>query len=246
VSAGLPEGRATHPPERLPRPGGGEMFDRIAPRYDLLNRLMSLGLDQRWRRAAVEALAPRPGGRVLDLATGTADMAILAARRWPGIEVDALDPSREMLLRGRRKVARRGLDERVRLSVGDAARLPFANGAFDATMIAFGIRNVSDRAGALCEMSRVTRATGRVVILELTEPRDGLVSPLSRFYVHHVVPTLGALLSGDREYRYLQRSIESFPAPSEFAALMSGAGLGTIEVRPLSFGACHLFVGRPG
>jgi demethylmenaquinone methyltransferase/2-methoxy-6-polyprenyl-1,4-benzoquinol methylase len=225
--------------------GSGAFFDRIAGRYDLLNRVISLGVDQRWRRRAVRALSLPDGGRALDLATGTADLAIRIARSHPGATVVGVDPSVGMLDVGRQKVESRGLTERVSLEVGDARSLPFDDDAFDGTTIAFGIRNVPDRAAALREMARVTRPGGRVVVLELSEPRGGILGPLARFHIHEVVPRLGALLSGAREYHYLQRSIAAFPPPEEFAALCEESGLTVREVVPLTFGVACLYVAEP-
>lgn len=231
--------------ELAPRPGSGAMFDGIAPRYDLLNRLMSLGLDRGWRKKTVRALALPPGGRVLDLATGTADVAITIARTYPGCRVVGVDPSLGMLEVGRRKIADSGLAAQVTLQAGDAQDLEFEGGAFDGVCIAFGIRNVPDRARALAEMARVTRPGGRVAILELSEPRRGLLAPLARFHIRQMVPRLGALLSGSREYRYLQSSIAAFPAPEHFADMMRTAGLDVLAVTPLFFGVCQLYVGTP-
>ena len=229
-----------------PRGGSGEMFDAIAPRYDLLNRLLSLGIDQRWRRLLVERLQLKPGGTVLDLATGTADLAILLARCVPGLHVVGVDPSTEMLRVGTVKIAAAGLADRVRLEVGNAEELSaFAKHSVDAVSMAFGIRNVPDRGRALRELARVTRPGGRIAILELSEPRGGLLGPLARFHVHQVVPWLGALLSGAREYRYLQKSIAAFPPPQEFARLMKESGIVVESVQALTFGVCHLYVGTP-
>jgi demethylmenaquinone methyltransferase / 2-methoxy-6-polyprenyl-1,4-benzoquinol methylase len=225
--------------------GSGEMFDAIARRYDLLNRLISLGLDQRWRRLTVQALALERGARVLDLATGTADLALLIARSESGARVVGIDPSREMLARGREKVERAGLSECVELGEGNAESLPFSNASFDGVCIAFGIRNVPDRPQALREMARVTRSGGRVAILELSEPRGGWLGAPARMYVHGFVPWLGAMLSGAREYRYLARSIAAFPPAAEFAELMRASGLDVLEMRSLNFGACHLYVAEP-
>jgi demethylmenaquinone methyltransferase/2-methoxy-6-polyprenyl-1,4-benzoquinol methylase len=221
------------------------MFDAIAPRYDLLNRLMSLGVDQRWRRKTVAALRTPAGGRILDLATGTADLAIALARHYPTARVDGLDPSAKMLAIGREKLARVGLAERVTLSDGIAESLPFPDRTFDGITIAFGIRNVPDRPTALREMARVTRPGGRIAILELTEPTGGVLGPLARFHVHEVVPRLGALLSGAREYRYLQESIAAFPPADVFAETMRFAGLEVLAVEPLTFGVAHLWVATP-
>ena len=208
-----------------PRGGSGEMFDKIARRYDLLNRLMSFGIDRRWRKKLVEALELRPGGRALDLATGTADVALTIAARHPSASVLGTDPSKGMLEVGQRKIEHAGLGNRVRLALGDAQQIETADDSFDAACISFGIRNVPDRARALREMARVVRPGGRVAILELSEPQGGLLGALARFHVHTLVPRMGALLSGAREYRYLQQSIASFPGAPEFTAIMRGAGL---------------------
>ncbi len=244
MTAAAPRSLDRSPPSRI-RPGSGGMFDRIAGRYDLLNRLLSLGLDRGWRRRAVAALPQTPGARILDLATGTADVALEVLRQNPGATVVGLDPSSKMLDVGAAKVAELGLAERIELRPGRAEDLPFAADSFDGVTIAFGIRNVPHRPRALAEMARVTRAGGRVVILELGEPASGLLAPLARFHVRRLVPRLGAWLSGEREYRYLQTSIADFPTAAEFAGLMAGAGLEVLAVRPLTFGACTLFVAQP-
>lgn len=229
---------------RLPRDGSGEMFDRIARRYDLLNRLTSLGIDQSWRRKTVRSLELNGPSRVLDLATGTADLALLIAKMSPETQVVGLDPSAEMLRVGQNKVAQLK-HSRVSLVQGDAQQLPFEDDSFDGITIAFGIRNVPDRAQALREMSRVCRRQGRVCILELSEPKRGLMASLARFHMHQVVPRLGALLSGAREYRYLPNSIAKFPPAEEFASLMSDSGLKVLKAEPLTFGVCHLYVAEP-
>ena len=227
------------------RLGSGAMFDGIAHRYDLLNRLMSLGLDQRWRKRTAAALELPEGARVLDLATGTADLALVIARRHGDAEVVGVDPSTKMIEVGRQKVARLDLDARIALEIGDAQSLEFADDSFDGVCIAFGIRNVPDRPKALAEMARVTRPGGRIAILELSEPPSGVMGTLARFHVHTLVPRMGALLSGSREYRYLQQSIAAFPPADEFATLMERAGIEVLAVESLAFGACHLYVGTP-
>jgi len=211
-----------------------------------VNRVISLGIDQSWRRKTVRALNLAPAHRVLDLATGTADLAIQVARTEPLLSVVGLDPSGKMLDVGRLKVERAALTERVELVQGDAQALPFADNSFDSVCIAFGIRNVPDRGKALREMARVTRAGGRVAILELSEPRSGLLGALARFHIHAVVPYVGALLSGVKEYQYLQRSIAAFPPADEFTTLMQSSNLNVIGVHPLTFGVCHLYVAESG
>jgi len=173
----------------------------------------------------------------------TGDLAIDIARRTPQAEVVGVDPSARMLDVGQKKIEKFG--GRITLTVGDAQALAFPDGSFDAVTIAFGIRNVPDRALALREMARVCRPGARVAILELGEPEGGVMAPLARFHIRQVVPRLGALLSGAREYRYLQTSIAAFPPPAEFAAMMTAAGLTVLEVVPLTFGVCNLYVGTP-
>ncbi len=232
---------------RPPRPQGGTgaMFDGIASRYDLLNRVISLGIDQSWRRKTVDALGLVEGSRALDLATGTADLAILIAERVPGCKIVGVDPSSGMLEVGVKKVAALDLEARIQLVQGDAQRLDFEDDSFDGTTIAFGIRNVPDRLLALREMARVTKPTGHVAILELSEPEGGWIAPFARFHVHTVVPWVGSLLSGAKEYRYLQKSIAAFPPAQQFAAGFAEAGLEIEQVVPLTFGVAHLYVARP-
>lgn len=225
--------------------GSGAMFDAIAPRYDLVNRVISLGIDQSWRKKTVRSLALGTGARVLDIATGTADLALLVATQEPSATVVGLDPSSGMLGVGRTKIAERGLGERITLVEGSAESLPFDDRSFDAICIAFGIRNVPDRGRALSEMARVTRPGGRIAVLELSEPRKGPMASLARFHVHTLVPRVGAFLSRAPEYRYLERSIAAFPPAEEFGALMESSGLKVLEIAPLTFGVCHLYVAEP-
>jgi len=218
------------------------MFDRIAQRYDLLNRLMSMGLDRSWRRQLIAGMPSE--GDLLDIATGTADVALSIAHARPQTRVTGLDPSAGMLAVGQGKVTRAHLEDRVHLVEGDAQALPFETGHFAGVTIAFGIRNVPDRMQALREMVRVTRSGGPIAILELSEPEGGLLAPFARFHVHHVVPWMGWLLSGHREYRYLQSSIQAFPPAAEFAERMRSAGLVDVEVTRLTLGTAHLYIGR--
>ena len=223
--------------------GSGVMFDTLAKRYDLINRLTSFGRDRVWRRQTAAKLgAPK---RILDLATGTGDLAIELARAYPEAEVIGLDPSVRMLEVGRRKTRALGLDHRIQYIEGDAQALPFENAAFDGISMAFGIRNVSDRGAALKEIARVSSRGARIGVLELTEPRGFGMSTLARFHVHRVVPLLGAMLSGRGQYAYLSRSISEFPAPEAFAKFAENCGLHLVELVSFSFGACHLFLFTP-
>lgn len=224
----------------MPRPGSGAMFDGIAERYDLVNRLASLGLDRGWRTRTARALALEPGQRVLDVATGTADLALGIARTEVGAIVVGVDPSLGMLSRAARKVTKSGLAGRIQLVVGVAEDLPFGESEFDAASMAFGIRNVGDRSRALVEIRRVVRPGGRVAILELCEPE----SRLARLHVHSIVPRIGAVASNGSSYRYLAQSIAAFPPPAELTRMLAESGLEPVEVAPLSFGAATLFLAR--
>lgn len=227
------------------RMGSGAMFDRIAKRYDRLNRILSLGLDRRWRRKLVAALGPLTADdQVLDVASGTADVALAIAAKTPA-SIVGIDPSEGMLEVGRDKVTRKDLDTRIELVTGDAQALPFDDDRFAAACISFGIRNVPDRDLGLREMTRTVRPGGRVVVLELGEPRQrGPIGAMARFHVHHVVPRIGAWLSGDKEYRYLQESVAAFPPPEAFVEKMGGAGLVDVSVSAMIMGVAHLYVGH--
>jgi demethylmenaquinone methyltransferase/2-methoxy-6-polyprenyl-1,4-benzoquinol methylase len=216
------------------------MFDAIAERYDLLNRINSLGMDRRWRRKTVEALELSAGHRLLDVATGTADLLIEVARRHPTVALAGLDPSAGMLAIGRRKLAEAGIE--AELLEGDAQAMPFGDESFDRAAICFGIRNVPDREKALAELHRVLKPGGRLAVLELSEPRGGALSFLARIHVEHVVPRIGAALSRGAEYDYLRRSIAAFPPPEVFASTIEAAGFEKVTPRTFAFGACVLFV----
>ena len=222
--------------------GSGLMFDQIAKRYDLLNRLISLGLDQSWRKKLVASLPNE--GELLDVATGTADVALALANTYSETSVVGLDPSVNMLDVGHIKLERRSLKQRITLDVGTALDMPYESNRFAGNCVAFGVRNFPDRLLGMKEMNRVTKAGGPVAVLELSEPRDGLFSPFVRLHVHHVVPWMGAILSGNKEYRYLQKSVQAFPPPQDFAALMEEAGIEDVKVERMPFGVAHLYVGR--
>ena len=234
-----------------PTPGAPEkasvrsMFDRIAPRYDLLNRLLSAGVDVRWRRKAVDALDVDPKGdaRILDLCTGTADLLIEALGRDPRLHGLGADLSPQMLVRGLRKLKRRGMASRSALACADAERLPLRGELFDGALISFGIRNVGDRERALQELVRVLRPGGRLVVLEFGRPR-GLLGTLYRFYFGRLVPWIGGVISGDPgAYSYLPASVAVFPTPEAFGALMEKAGFAAVSWRPLTGGIATLHRG---
>jgi len=217
------------------------MFDRIAPRYDLLNHLLSAGIDVRWRRAAVDALDARPGARILDLCTGTADLLVAALRRDPGARGCGLDFSREMLARAAGKLERSSLAPRAGLVAADAHPLPLREAAFDGALVAFGIRNMADPYRALAEMRRVLRPGGRAVVLEFSMPH-GPLGLVYRAYARHVLPRVGGWISGDRgAYAYLPASVARFATPEAFGARLETAGFTDVRWAPLTGGIAHVF-----
>jgi demethylmenaquinone methyltransferase/2-methoxy-6-polyprenyl-1,4-benzoquinol methylase len=223
------------------------MFSAIAPRYDLLNRVLSAGRDRAWRREAIRAAALPPGGVLLDVCTGTADMALEAVRRHPGSRVAGVDFSAAMLALGARKVARCGVQDRVALAHGSAEALPFRAACFDAACVAFGLRNVADRAGALREMCRVLRPGGRAVVLEFATPSGRLLRGLYLCYFHRVLPRIGRLVSGHpTAYAYLPASVAEFPRPDGLAAWMRAAGLRDVSWRTMTGGIVAIHVGAKG
>lgn len=227
--------------------GIGEMFSGIAPRYDLLNRLLSFGRDRRWRREAVAGILPVRGGTHLDVATGTGDIALeILRRKGAASRVVGSDISVEMMRIGQEKAGRAGAGGRIVFVRAPGEALPFRDGAFDSASIAFGIRNVADRPRGLSEMCRVVRAGGRIVVLEFSEPEGALFGALYRFYFRRVLPRVGGLLSKGSAYAYLPRSVRDFPPPRAFAEMMRGAGCASVACRPLTFGIVTLYVGVVG
>jgi demethylmenaquinone methyltransferase/2-methoxy-6-polyprenyl-1,4-benzoquinol methylase len=219
------------------------MFDAIAPRYDLLNHLLSGGLDLRWRRKAVRALALRGGESVLDLCTGTADLAIATATATPGAEsVVGVDFAGRMLQLGRGKIAQQGLASRIRLVQGDATRIPLAAGSADAATVAFGIRNVERPEAAFAEVFRVLRPGGRFAILEFGVPRLPGVRQAYLAYFRHVLPRVGSIVSGHASaYAYLPASVGSFPEPEQVVASLAATGFSRVRADSLSLGIVYLY-----
>lgn len=233
-----PEARAV---DKSP-PAVEGMFNKITTTYDDLNRLMSFSLDRRWRRRALEALEVQDGDLVLDVATGTGDMALLAASRCR-CRVVGVDLSRSMMLSAVRKwseVARGAEFEPVQ---GDAAALPFKDGAFDQAMAVFGVRNMADVGAFLSEARRVLGPGGRLVILELSVPRLPVVRQVFLLYLARALPLLARMMGGDRAaYRYLADSIITFPSPDRIESLMRDSGFRLLSSEDLTLGSCHLYV----
>ena len=217
------------------------MFASIAPRYDLLNRVLSAGIDKGWRRAAAEEALLLHPARLLDVATGTADFALELKRRAPGCEVIGSDFVPQMLDIGRVKAKAQHLD--IRLEEGDALNLPYPDASFDTVTCAFGFRNFADYARGLSEFWRVLKPGGRCVILEFPPPAPGLFGTVFRFYFQHILPRIGGLISGNAgAYTYLPESVLAFPAPQRLAQLMVATGFRT-RYRLLTFGIAAVHVG---
>lgn len=220
------------------------MFDRIAPHYDLLNHVLSFRIDRLWRRRVVEELAHCRPQRVLDLATGTGDLALETARRIPGVRVTGIDLSENMLAAARRKAAARGLQGRIEFRQGDAERLDLPDAAVDAATVAFGVRNFGDLDAGLRELARTIKPGGRVVILEFSRPRNRWIRAWYECYTFRVLPFVGGAVSRDRRaYAYLPASVSEFPAPEAFMAMMTQAGFGECRARSQSFGIAQIYVG---
>lgn len=226
------------------------MFDRIAGRYDLLNRLLSGGTDISWRKELVRHLPERQGLRILDLATGTCDVILTAAEMIPDRlgQSTAMDPSWGMLSLGWDKVRRHSAGGEIGAVRGDAMAIPAADESYDAVTIAFGIRNVPDVPLALKEMTRVLKPGGRMLILEFSLPSNMLFRNVYLFYFRNILPRIGALISGDSyAYGYLNQTVESFPYGEAFLSLMKDAGMVETRAFPLTFGIASIYEGqKPG
>jgi len=217
----------------LPAEGVRTMFDRIAPVYDAMNHVMTVGLDRRWRRVAAEAVVS-PGDRVLDACCGTGDLTLACARA--GGRVTGLDFSERMLERARAK------SSAIEWVQGDALALPFEDGSFDAATVGFGVRNLENLAGGLAELRRVLRPAGRLGVLEITQPR-GALAPFFRLWFERGVPLMGRVVSGSSAYTYLPASVRRFPGPDELASLIREAGFGEVRYRLFARGIVALHLG---
>ena len=222
-----------------------QMFGAIAPRYDFLNRLLSFGIDRRWRTKAVRLLKYREGSRILDVATGTGDVALEIARRTPeSVRITGADFCKEMVDLGAVKVAASPYADRIDLKVAPCEDLPFANETFDSITIAFGIRNVVDRKLGMAEMWRVLRPGGRMIILEFSTPNSPLFRQLYYFYFRQLLPIVGGLFSRYNAYKYLPESVLEFPSQEEFSRMIAEAGFGKIHLHELTFGIATIDVGE--
>lgn len=219
------------------------MFDNIAPSYDRLNHILSFQIDRIWRSRVMRIVRRLKPQRVLDVATGTGDLAILLARKIEGTKVVGVDLSEEMLNVARRKVDSAELNDRISLEKGDAEGLTtVATESVDVATVAFGVRNFEDLEGGLREMHRAIRRGGKIVVLEFSTPRNRLVRWVYAQYSHRLLPAIGGLISKDkRAYIYLPESVDEFPSPERFSTILEGVGFSDVKRRSQSFGIAHIY-----
>lgn len=229
--------------------GGGkkqeveQMFDQIAPRYDFLNHFLSGGIDILWRKKAIKEIAKYPHKQILDIATGTGDLAIAASKLKPE-HITGVDLSAEMLAVGEKKIREKGLQQMISMIKGDSEKLPFANNMFDTAMVAFGVRNFEDPLAGLTEINRTLKPGGFFLVLEFSKPEKFPVKQLYNFYFSFILPLIGKFISGDkRAYEYLPESVKAFPSGEDFLKLMDKAGFKDCYRKNLSFGIANLYCG---
>jgi len=220
------------------------MFDGIAPSYDKLNHIMSLGVDRLWRRRAVKELVDGSCQKILDVACGTGDSTIeLAKRAGSGSVITGVDISAAMMEPLMRKAAKACVHDRIHIKVADGADLPYADGSFHAVTCSFGIRNFEDKSKGLREFLRVLKPGGKMVILELSVPDNRRLRKWYDVYFMHIMPWMGGLVSGNKEaYRYLPASVKAFPAPESFCDMIRQAGFRGVRFRTLSLGLCRMYI----
>ena len=221
-----------------------DMFDRVAPKYDFLNRLLSLRQDTVWRSQMVKAARLKKDSNILDVACGTCDVSLEAGSQLRGrARITGLDFSFGMLELGQKKPRQKN-NKNIALINGDALYLPFRPGIFDAVFIAFGIRNIMNRQAALCEFLTVLKKEGQLAVLELTTPEKWILRSFYLLYFQKLLPLIGSFFSKDKNaYQYLPDSVLKFPSPMEFAAVMKEAGFKQVRFKPMTFGIVTLFIG---
>lgn len=225
-----------------------EMFDNIAPTYDFMNRAMTMGIDKHWRRRLIKELTKRLDAqkpcKILDVATGTGDLAILIAKKIPHAQVTGIDLSEKMVDIGREKVTVEKLYDRITLGIGDCLALPFADNSFDAITVAFGVRNFERLNDGYAEMLRVLKPEGTMAVLELTIPTNILALPLYKVYTGQIIPRAGKMVSHDNAaYSYLPQSIEAMPQGPEMDNIIRDIGFANVSHIPLTFGSCTIYLG---
>ena len=230
-------------PEGSKKEQVAEMFNAISPKYDALNRILSAGIDQSWRRKTLREIRATGALNLLDVATGTADLALALAKGIPGSRVVGVDISAGMLEVGRSKVRARDLEGRVRLDLGDGEQLPYEESSFGAVTVAFGVRNFENLEQGLRDMRRVLAPGGTLAVLEFSQPTAWPLRSLYLFYFKNILPRIGRLVSKDASaYTYLPNSVQAFPYGEAFAAKLREAGFKSVRVRPLTFGIASLYL----
>ncbi len=221
------------------------MFNRIAPYYDFLNRFLSLGIDTIWRKKAIDLLQSEQPKLILDVAPGTADVALETVNRLQPDKVIGIDISTEMLEIGKKKIKKRGLDTVIELQEGDSENLPFADNTFDAITVAFGVRNFENLEKGLTEMRRVLKDNGKLVVLEFSKPSVFPIKQMFNLYFKYILPTIGRLTSKDpRAYSYLYESVQAFPDGDDFVNILSKTGYKSNQCKPLTLGICSIYSGQ--
>jgi demethylmenaquinone methyltransferase/2-methoxy-6-polyprenyl-1,4-benzoquinol methylase len=221
-----------------------EMFDRIANRYDFMNRFLSLRIDLLWRKKAIAKLKKENPQHLLDVATGTGDLALLAYQQLHPHKITGIDISEGMLAVGREKIAAKGLQNKITLTTCDAETINFSDHSFDAVMVAFGVRNFENLEAGLKEMLRVLKPGGKIMVLEFSKPRWPLFSALYNWYMKSLAPALAGSFGTNKEaYAYLNRSSNAFPDREAFTALLKKAGYTNTNFEPLTFGICCIYTG---
>jgi demethylmenaquinone methyltransferase/2-methoxy-6-polyprenyl-1,4-benzoquinol methylase len=220
-----------------------DMFDRIAPKYDLLNKVLSVGVDKGWRKKMVAELKPLQPKTMLDIATGTADVAIACMKLQPD-HITGIDISALMLAEGQKKIEGLGIANQITLQQADSESLPFADNSFDAITVAFGVRNFQNLDKGLSEMLRVLKPNGKVVILEFSQPENFPIKQFYNFYSKCILPTIGQLVSKERAaYEYLPESVAAFPYGQEFVKIMNSNNFVNTKCVSLTFGIASIYVG---
>jgi len=220
------------------------MFDTIAPKYDFLNRFLSLGIDTIWRKKAISKLNASEHKSILDVATGTADMAIEINKQLSPSKIVGVDISSQMINVGKKKVLNKELDKIISLEVGDSENMRYDDNSFDATTVAFGVRNFGDLKKGLSEMNRILKPGGKIVVLEFSKPFYFPFKQLFNFYFKYILPFIGKKTSKDpKAYNYLYESVQAFPDYDKFADILEKEGFRSVEWKPLSLGICTIYTG---
>ena len=232
-------------PDKTKKEQVAAMFDNIAPKYDFLNHLLSMGIDKGWRKKAINILKKDNPELILDVATGTGDFAFEAYKHIRPQKVIGVDISREMIALGNEKIEKRGLQGKLVFEYGDSENLKFADNTFDAITVAFGVRNFENLMRGLEQMHRVLKPGAKVVVLEFSKPSNPVIGKVFRLYFKHILPFIGKIVSKDnRAYTYLFESVEVFPEKKDFIDLLKKAGFEHTSWRPLTFGICSMYIGE--